>query len=321
MIRHAYLFIFLGEFGYELLNWHAVARRLRNKTRGKKFYVASRAGMEPFYEFADAFYDISEIPEYKESVGDSYHALSDKVESVADKVHRHLTKKYHHLRFCDNVISSLPRTIRGLRFGYTGGIYSDMRLANNLFRKIEPVLSCREELETEMGFSLDEPYVLCQAAKRSVVTRDPYEIPYEPFLAQLALTGARLVLINFDTGRHLDSYSNFGLGPVPFVRSVRCQDFRRQSCLIHHAKSCVFFTEGDFRSHMYVPPIMGKNVHAVASSGVYEVTGAKGLNTAPIDFWNQNVFTFGGQIIPWKVEEITRDATAFDAWAAAAVAG
>ena len=37
---------------------------------------------------------------------------------------------------------------------------------------------------------------------------------------------------------------------------------------------------------------MGKNVYSAAPKDVFE------LGTTPLDFWNKNVFKFGGQIIP-----------------------
>ena len=73
-----------------------------------------------------------------------------------------------------------------------------------------------------------------------------------------------------------------------------------QACLIHFAKHCLFFTEGDLGSHIYVPPFMGKDVTAVAPRSIYE------LESAPIDFWNRGVFRFGGQIVPLPTEEALR---------------
>src|SRR5262249_34896158 len=100
------------------------------------------------------------------------------------------------------------------------------------------------------------------------------------------------------TGRHLDSYSAFA--DVPGCFSYTASAFVDQACLISLAKSCVFFTEGDFGSHIYVPPLLGKNVHAIAPRDIYQ------LGTTPIDYWNRTVFGFGGQILPWEAEEVFR---------------
>ena len=42
---------------------------------------------------------------------------------------------------------------------------------------------------------------------------------------------------------------------------------------------------------------MGKDVTLVAPRSIYQ------LESAPIDFWNQKVFRFGGQMIPIASEE------------------
>ena len=67
--------------------------------------------------------------------------------------------------------------------------------------------------------------------------------------------------------------------------------------LITNADKCIFFTEGDFRSHLYLPPMMGKDVHVITSKDVWN------LHSAPYQYWNKNVFKFGGKIIPHVLEE------------------
>ena len=71
--------------------------------------------------------------------------------------------------------------------------------------------------------------------------------------------------------------------------------------MIHFANQCIFLTEGDFRSHNYLPPLLGKDVVSVAPKDVLS------LPSAAIDFWNKNVFTFGGQIMPLEYEQLIKD--------------
>lgn len=68
--------------------------------------------------------------------------------------------------------------------------------------------------------------------------------------------------------------------------------------LIHFAQQCLFFTEGDWGSHIYVPPFLGKDVIAIAPRSVYAV------GSTPLDHWNPNDFRFGGQVIPYVAEEV-----------------
>ena len=104
----------------------------------------------------------------------------------------------------------------------------------------------------------------------------------------------RVVLLSFDTGRAFDSFSRFD----PSLRCLhyRGRSFPEQACLIEFARRCVFFTEGTFGGHLYVPPLMGKDVVAI---------GPRSVDTewsAIIDFWNRHVCRFGGQIV-LKVSE------------------
>ena len=153
----------------------------------------------------------------------------------------------------------------------------------------------RQAIEKTLGWSLETPFVLCQTRKRDIVIRSKDRVPKERLIEQLSRK-VKVVLLSFDTGRALDSYSAFR--GLPGCYAYACGSFVEQSCLIHFAKHCVFFTEGDFGSHIYVPPFLGKNVIAIAPRDIYE------LGTTPIDFWNRYVFQFGGQIIAKVSEEV-----------------
>ena len=78
-----------------------------------------------------------------------------------------------------------------------------------------------------------------------------------------------------------------------------------QSCLIAKAHECIFFSEGDFRSHMYVPAFFGKSVTAIATEAVFNsISAFPGMTNAPIDFWNKHVWNFGGKIKPLYYEDL-----------------
>ena len=64
-------------------------------------------------------------------------------------------------------------------------------------------------------------------------------------------------------------------------------------------KRCVFFTEGHLRSHTYLPPMFGKDIEVIAAKDIFSFA------EAPLEFWNENVFTFGGQMIAKPYEDIT----------------
>ena len=61
-----YVFTFIGEFGYELLNWQGTIRKWsKNKKPGDKIVVCSRKGLDVMYESADYYYDISNLDSLK----------------------------------------------------------------------------------------------------------------------------------------------------------------------------------------------------------------------------------------------------------------
>ena len=69
-----YVFTFIGEFGYELLNWQGTVRKWVNlyKKDTDKIIICSRKGLQSLYEFADYYIDISELESYNYTIGDCY---------------------------------------------------------------------------------------------------------------------------------------------------------------------------------------------------------------------------------------------------------
>ena len=329
-----YIFVFLGEFGYELLNWQGVIRKF-SKTIDRtkdKIIICTRDGLEPFYEYADKYINISTLSYFKNSVANMYWAHNPEInyykfhkEALAQKlpwellskkdlayqkkikrqikqfvfntlnysfIQKVITKKY---KF---IFSSDYQEINGLAFGTktmnNAKIYTDLDLNNNEFVKIFAPKGHEQEIEKKLGFQLTEDFILCQTGARNVVKRSKEQVPLE--IVKELSSKTKVVLLDFDTNRKLDSKSEFE--QIENCYRYSCSSFREQAVLIANAKYCLFFTEGDFRSHNYLPPFMGKNVYSVAPKTVFE------LGTTPLDFWNKNVFKFNGQIIPVFAEEL-----------------
>jgi hypothetical protein len=321
-----YIFVFLGEFGYELLNWQGVVRKFSSTlSSSEKIICCSRSYVAALYERAWVYIDLAQLPLFRDSVACAYFALHPadlNVLSWRNVWFDHRLKKQL-VRFIRTqlpadredvpfvkprfVFSSDTVHLNGCTFGChrkryvmgstEGTIYEFLPLGNNVFQSIRPDFSVQQEIERRLGWSLTEPFVLCQTRNRDIVRRSIDEVPKEALIEQLARR-MRVVLLSFSTGRYLDSYSAFG--EVPGCVLYHCPSFAHQTCLVHFARNCVFFTEGDFGSHIYVPPFLGKTVIAIAPRSVYQ------LGTTPIDFWNTRVFRFGGKIVPWVAEEIFR---------------
>jgi len=318
-----YVFTFLGEFGYELFNWQGVIRKLsKTLSPSDRIVCCSRSNVYPIYETASIYIDISEVELFKNSQACCYWAIVPGSSNPASWRNRAFDMRLKaslrafifdrlqvpkvgriHWRANGKMVFSSSRTrLYGCTFGCDlrqlgeeGDIYLGLDVQNNLYQKIQPDLRIRSQVERGVGFDLSEPYVLVQTRARPVIVRSRDTIPKDEFVGSLAEKG-RVVLLSFNTGRMFDSFSQFD--SIPKCIHYDCRSFVEQACLVHFAKQCVFFTEGDFGSHIYVPPFMGKNVVAIAPRSIYN------LGTAPIDFWNRNVFLFGGQIIPKVSEEV-----------------
>lgn len=374
-----YVFVFLGEFGVELLNWQGVVRKLRpTLAEGDRVVCCSRASLHPLYESCDVYLDIADVPRFRQSRAMAYFALPDPAsswDSLAarrfDKALKTDLRRYilealaqrpdfvgdDDIRF---VFSSDKTIINGLTFGrsrhgpvgvilatlveqlrktfpasidhlehvkrhfYTlfrswdrnreANIYDLLDLDNNCFVRIEPDFAFLPAVRSRVGFDLSEPFVLCQTRQRDIGQRSPDRLPW-PAIWQLLETLAgeiKVVLLDFDTGRWLDSYSAFA--PLSAARSCfhlyPCRSFPEQAILVHFARHCLFFTEGDFGSHIYVPPLLGRDVTALAPASVYA------LGTTPITFWNEHVFRFGGQIIARRAEDVFASAETVNAFTA-----
>jgi len=320
-----YVFTFLGEFGYELFNWQGVIRKFAAAIApGDAIVCCSRARVYPLYEKADLYVDISEAPIFKRSRACCYSAtigagapgrgvnrafdaaLRASLRSFISNRIRAVRPEWigpdRELMF---IFSSRKTAVGGFVFGCDADRIEDeadigdgLEVANNCYARISPDLGIRCEVERRAGFNLSEPYVLVQMRQRRVGPASAL-LPVAEIVNILGQQ-TRVVRLSFETGRLLDSFSRFDTqaGCVDYP----ARSFPEQACLIHFAARCVFLTEGDFGSHTYVPPFMGRDVLAIAPRSVYEPW------RNVIDFWNRDVFRFGGQLMPQIAEELTEEA-------------
>jgi len=183
------------------------------------------------------------------------------------------------------------------RPGGQGGIYNiptnQLDLNNNEYRKIQ-ISNSVSKVQQKLDISLDEDFILCQTGYRKGYDHKSSAKINHNIIFDALNKKYPVVILDFDSGRFNDSYSKFD---DKYIRYI-CNTFNEQSVLINKAKICVFTTEGDFRSHLYLPPMLGKHVDIIASQEVWN------LPSAPWEFWNRNVFTFGGQMIPHTYENM-----------------
>jgi hypothetical protein len=329
-----YVFTFLGEFGYELFNWQGVVRKFSTLLKpDERIVCAGRTGLASWYESAAKYIEVSDEALFRQSLASDYFAIP--LVNATDQSRVNYVPELRRLRSVmfdlrlrralkARVLAQLPpvwrqepmrwvfssgRTrLRGLNFGaerfsygwhdgIEGNIYTLLDLGNNLYRKIQADEAYRDIVVRKLGFDLTRPFVLVQTRVRAAIIRSHVEVPKEELIAAVARR-CTVVLLTFSTGRALDSFSAFNVDKTPNVVVYPCGSFNEQSVLVAAARRCLFFTEGDFGSHIYVPPFMGKDVVAIAPHEVYC------LGTTPIDFWNNSVFQFGGQIQPLEAENV-----------------
>lgn len=316
-----YVFTFLGEFGYELLNWQGVIRKFsRTLDPSDAIVCCSRANLYPIYEMADLYIDISEVLLFRSSRACCYSATvgagapSRRVNRAFDAALRASLRSFVRRRIAALrpewatsgrllfAFSSRKTEVRGFTFGCNpdrlfveSDIFDRLDVEANHYVKIEPDLRLREDIEQRLGFDLSAPYALVQARPSRIGSPQSPVIPKEELIRQL---GRRLpvVLLSFKTGRAFDSFSRFDAS----LRWAHYQarSFPEQACLIAMAKHCVFFTEGELGSHTYVPPLMGRDVVVIAPRAVHE------LERTAVDLWNRRVFRFGGQLVPKIAEDV-----------------
>jgi hypothetical protein len=316
-----YAFVFLGEFGYEVLNWQGVVRKFARKLPpSSSIVVGGRRGLQPFYENAAQYVEIDGVPEYRDSYAAAYFAMAPEESRrsrpptrkqfeydrrVRRAVEAHVRRQLaNHGRRVEFVFSSQANVFEDCVFGvdprfygvrgYHGSIYGSLSLENDHYAAIAADADIRADVEAKLGFSLDEPYVFVQSRRRVIGPRSGGDLDARSLVQELA-RHCRVVYLSFSSARHLDSGS---AGAFEGITHYEAASFREQSCLIAHAHRCVLLTEGDLGSHTYLPPLLGKDAVVVASEDVFA------RRSAPVDFWNRNVFRFGGQMIPLPAERL-----------------
>jgi len=305
-----YVFTFIGEFGYELFNWQGVVRKWsrENKKPGDRIIICSRKGMWPWYaDFADDYYDILNIPAYKNSVADCYTGYI-----FVNGTNQYMPRKQWQIERTGVHINEIKETIinyfkptesepmkfifscdyqvmDGFHFGMGGpgggSIYTNrLNLNNNEYVKVEiPEYETHKKL-VESKIDLSTPYTLVQSAFRTGYDhKASTEIDHKSLFNNIE---KRIIMIDFDSGRFNDSKSKFNGN----FETYHCNSFEEQAVLITEADECVFTTVGDFRSHVYLPPMLGKDVTIIAPQDVWV------LESSSIDFWNHNIFKFGGKM-------------------------
>jgi hypothetical protein len=319
-----YVFVFTGEFGYELFNWHAKIRKFSDLNPGAQIVTASTSATRTLYQDFSRFFPLDELKFFRNAIADTYflRRLGFKRDDLLDvfvaKIRRFQIKR-HILKLLGPevgeasnlfVFSDKSKRISGLQFGSRRwtpriiffrkrnfqDIYDALPADENQYNllRVDEDISLRMKNKL-ISLGVTSPFLLVQSADRKNFLKNrrneiALDALFEQFCGRLPT-----VQMNFSQVRSADTQSNLEVSGT----RIFCNSLEEQVALIRLAAICVFFSSGDFRSLHYVPPFCGVNVYSVTSSSV--------ISNSAIAKWNTEVFNLGGKIIP-----ITAEALIFD---------
>ena len=334
-----YVFTMIGEFGYEVLNWHGVVRKwaLYNKKEGDTITICSRNGLELFYDFADNFVNLSQFDSFNRTITDCYESYivpNGDVETLPRKEWIIQRKGKHIDDIKSDVTNHVNATIPGeKRFVWSfefeeidrfhfgkyqlvyGGIYdpnliargefgSPLRVEENLYNEIKLdsfIDEVKEKIQSKVNIDLDKPFIFTQTAFRTGYDlRSTTEIDHKNLFKGLS-NEYPILFLDFKSGRKLDSFSNFD-----GYETYSTDNLKEQLVLMNLSKYNILTSEGDYRSHFYLPCFVGKDSHVIAARDIMER-----LSATSCDFYNQYVFNFGGQIKNYVYEDVIENIEQF----------
>ena len=304
-LNKTYVFIFLGEFGYELLDWQGKIRHLKKNNPTIQMAILSRNSCEYLYKDMGKFIPLETSTFYIESKADSYfarppHQKNSRINEVffSLRIHRSIKKLVQSI-FQDSkpqlIFSDRVTFLEQIQFGanlilhghnlktasYQTGIYETVTLCGNDFQI--PIY------QTPLADKVRENYILFMKSERSSHNKDFQKIDVEDYLQGIIPSSIKKILMEYRSSRVFDSHGSIDADRLPnSITQVSVETLSQQLELIENAEFCVFFSQGDLRSHVYLPPLIGKDVYVISSNQI--------ANYSYIDHWNANVFNFGGKI-------------------------
>ena len=303
--KKTYVFIFLGEFGYELLDWQGKIRYLKKCNPEMQLNVASRISCRYLYNDLGQFFPLDSSVIYINSKADSYFARPPHQENslvggliFSLRIHRSIKTLIHNTLPNTNiqlVFSDRVTFLEEIQFGANiilhGQNLKTDSYATGIYETV--TVNCNDlqipHYQYDRPKIIESDYILFMKAERSSHNKDLEKINVEDFLESITTTPITKILMEYKSDRSFDGRGSIDFNRLPdsiIYRSV--ETLAQQIELIQHSKYCVFFTQGDLRSHTYLPPLIGKDVYVVSSNQV--------ANFSYIEHWNEYVFNFGGKI-------------------------
>lgn len=316
------VFVFTGEFGYELLNWHAKIYKFAIENPGCEIVVASSAATSVLYKEIARFIPLNSISCFSSGIADSYFLRHtqfkrDSLYDVLSAINRRRNIRF----FLDEILGPEPKRkyifsdqlnkLGNLTFGATRWaprvnlfrtrnfqeIYDRLPYQENHYHQLIPSQEAVAKVKQKlMDLGVSRKFIAFQSADREVFLKKRRLEANSGRIVGLLLDELPCVEIKFSQFRTSDTQSL----DVNSSKVIYCDSLDDQIAIISLASYCIFISGGDFRSLHYVPPLCGKNVYSIVSSSI--------MSNSSIYLWNKEVNIFGGSIIPISSEALLSDA-------------
>ena len=310
------VFVFLGEFGYELLNWQGRIRKFKEDFPEKLLIAASRQQSEILYrDSTEYFVSISSVQSYQESIADRYFShqknysfngvFSEMLDALQAALVRRsirheikkelqilgLTNRKFQFVFSDKVTSfggykfGAPRTrFSRLRWGSPDDIYKRLPSGENKYIDLRENLIEIDFKKNHLAEDENSKVALIQRAERERIIRVDNFIDEDMYLEALAKSH-KVVLLDYTSSRYADTQGKFTSTIFPHIE---LESLGEQVALFSKSDLVINFIHGDFRSNTYVAAFCGKQSFVITPSELYD--------REYIDKWNKEVFS--GEIVP-----------------------
>jgi hypothetical protein len=318
-----YVFVFTGEFGYELLNWQGRIRKFSKETPDSRIICASLKATKILYEDFSEFIALDESEIIKNGIADSYflrypNFRRDGFWDVLTAYRRRRTLKKFivqnfpriSLKNTKFIFSDQPNNLEGFLFGATRWaprinplrrrsfqeIYDNIPVEENLFKELVPSETTLKEVGQKIKeLGITGSFIAIQNAERDTfLKRRRFEFSTSELFHEVSNSLPTLE-ISFRQVRETDTQSPTASSEKVYV----CRSLEEQAAVIRLSSFCIFFSSGDYRSLHYVPSFCGKDNYSISSSSI--------ISNSAIGLWNSKIFNFGGKIIPMTTESLIFD--------------
>tara|TARA_B100000315_G_C14589777_1_gene595097 strand:- start:193 stop:1287 length:1095 start_codon:yes stop_codon:yes gene_type:complete len=294
------IFVFIGEFGYEMMNWHGLIRKLKETCDNFRYIICGRTGLELLYPYAEYYIDISSLKYFRKSIAASYCATNVNIKELVKEIEIYVYRKIKDLKEVSHefIFSHEGKEINGIRFGglHYGDIYKKETIKGNSYSIIVPKNEkyWLKYFSKNYSINFDKPYIVIQNAQRFGKNRIDKKPNIRKLISKIS-NKVQVVNINFNTDRSFDTVSN--KVDEKKVINIKINDFQQQCVLIKNSLTSIFETQGDFRSHTYIPPFLGKKIYVYVNRPVLF------LGTGPVDMFNKYLFKKLGSEMHIIIEE------------------